>query len=133
MVSACSAQFTDVKFEAALSKSFRHFLHLFSLKHKQLLILAIGSWAISVKIYPLQFLHRLRQLCLHPNCVSLTSRRSNNCRRLKYSILNLCLVTWTGTQARLKMTCCDKDLSAFFLCKCRLVGIRTTGSTQQEQ
>ena len=70
----CNAQFTDVTFEAALSNSFRHFLRLSS---KQLLILAVRSWAISVKICPLQF-HRLRLSHLNLYCVSLTSPRSNN-------------------------------------------------------
>ena len=94
IASSYNAQFTDVKFEAALSKSFRHF-HLSGFKHKQLLILAVGSWAISVIICLLQFLHRLRRLRLHLYCFSLTSRRSN-CRsfRICHSTV-LCLVTWS--------------------------------------
>ena len=39
MASACNAQFTDVEFEAALSNSLQHFLHISGLKHEQKLCL----------------------------------------------------------------------------------------------
>ena len=39
MASACSAQFTDVDFEAALSNSLQQFLHISGLKHEQKLCL----------------------------------------------------------------------------------------------
>ena len=39
MASACNALFTDVEFEAALSNSLRHFLHISGLKHEQNLCL----------------------------------------------------------------------------------------------
>ena len=38
-VPACSAQFTDVDFEAALSNSLKQFLHISGLKHEQKLCL----------------------------------------------------------------------------------------------
>ena len=39
MSSACNAQFRNVEFEAALSNSLRHFLHISGLKHEQKLCL----------------------------------------------------------------------------------------------
>ena len=39
MASACNAQFTGVEFEAALSNSSQHFLHISGLKHEQKLCL----------------------------------------------------------------------------------------------
>ena len=44
-VPACSAQFTDVDFEAALSNSLQQFLHISGLKHEQKLCLETGTEA----------------------------------------------------------------------------------------
>lgn len=43
MESAFNAEFTDVKFEAALGSSFRHFLHICGLKHEQKLFLETAA------------------------------------------------------------------------------------------
>ena len=54
-------QWTDVKFEVALSNSFRHFLRLSGLKHKQLLILAEDlPVAISSSLEAIAFTSLLR-------------------------------------------------------------------------
>ena len=55
MESAFNAQFTDVKFEAALSSSFRHFRHICGLKHEQKLFLETAAQRLdfSFKFYRL--------------------------------------------------------------------------------
>ena len=43
MASACNALFIDVEFEAALSNSLRHFLHISCLKHEHKLCLETAA------------------------------------------------------------------------------------------